>query len=68
MAAGRCISAVGNGWNATRVIPACVVTGEAAGTAAALMASSRGNNRVDLLQLQELLRQQGNYLFLSEIG
>ena len=34
--AGRCISADGEMWNQCRVIPACAVTGEAAGVAAAL--------------------------------
>lgn len=37
--AGRCVSADDGGWDLTRVIPTCAVTGEAAGTAAALTAS-----------------------------
>jgi hypothetical protein len=36
--AGRCISVGATGWDVTRAIPACAVTGEAAGTAAALAA------------------------------
>ncbi len=36
LAAGRCISVDNTAWNALRVIPPCVVTGEAAGTAASL--------------------------------
>ena len=36
IAAGRCISATDAMWDVTRVIPVCAVTGEAAGTAAAL--------------------------------
>jgi hypothetical protein len=36
--AGRCISVGATGWDITRAIPACAVTGEAAGTAAALAA------------------------------
>lgn len=35
-AAGRCVSVSDDMWDLTRVIPACAVTGEAAGTAAAL--------------------------------
>lgn len=34
--AGRCISSKGDMWDLTRVIPCCAVTGEAAGTAAAM--------------------------------
>lgn len=36
IAAGRCISVTDEMWDITRVIPACAVTGEAAGVAAAL--------------------------------
>lgn len=36
LAAGRCISAIGDAWEATRVIPVAALTGEVAGTAAAL--------------------------------
>ncbi len=36
LAAGRIISAEGEGWEITRVIPGCALTGEAAGVAAAL--------------------------------
>ncbi len=35
-AAGRCISVSENMWDVSRVIPCCAVTGEAAGTAAAI--------------------------------
>lgn len=38
LAAGRCISSEGDAWDVTRAIPACAVTGEAAGTAAAMQA------------------------------
>ena len=34
--AGRCISSTGDTWDITRVIPVCAVSGEAAGTAAAM--------------------------------
>lgn len=39
-AAGRCISADDGMWDISRVIPPCAVTGEAAGTAAALIAGA----------------------------
>ena len=41
LAAGRMVSAGGKGWEIMRFIPACVLTGQAAGTAAAL-AAQRG--------------------------
>jgi len=40
LAAGRCIDSAGDAWEVTRVIPAAVLTGQAAGTAAALCAES----------------------------
>ena len=40
--AGRCISADTSVWDATRAIPTCVLTGEAAGTAAALAVRDAG--------------------------
>ncbi len=40
IAAGRCISVDNTAWDVLRAIPPCVVTGEAAGTAAALAANS----------------------------
>ena len=39
LAAGRMVSAGGKGWEIMRFIPACVLTGQAAGTAAALAAA-----------------------------
>ena len=39
IAAGRCISAIGDAWEATRVIPVAAMTGEVAGTAAAMSAA-----------------------------
>ncbi len=41
-AAGRCSCADKSGWDLTRVIPTCAVTGEAAGTAAAWQAEDGG--------------------------
>lgn len=44
-AAGRCISSSGDAWEMTRVIPACAVSGEAAGKAAAFHAAGRVNGK-----------------------
>ncbi len=44
LVAGRIISATGEGWEITRVIPVCALTGEAAGKAAALV--SKENKKV----------------------
>lgn len=54
--AGRCVSATDNMWEISRVIPVCAVTGEAAGTAAAL-----GKNfaEVDVAALQTKLQANG---------
>ena len=43
LTAGRIISADGEGWEITRVIPACALTGEAAGVAAVLALGHGGN-------------------------
>lgn len=56
-AAGRCTSAKGLGWDLTRVIPSCAVTGQAAGTAAALCARTGRAPEADALQ--QRLRDQG---------
>ena len=53
LAAGRCISVDNTAWDALRAIPPCVVTGEAAGTAAAL-AARRTNGELQALSCQVL--------------
>ncbi len=63
-AAGRIISSDEEMWEVSRVIPACAVTGEAAGIGAALH-SQRG--QVDLQQLQDCLREQKQILHFREI-
>lgn len=40
-AAGRCISSAGEAWELTRVIPACAITGQAAGISASELVKSR---------------------------
>ena len=58
--AGRCISSAGQAWDVTRVIPTCSVTGEAAGTAAALAAKADSAFRdLSVPQLQAQLTKQG---------
>lgn len=59
--AGRCISAHTDVWDVTRVIPACAVTGEAAGTAAAQKARHYNGqgNELDIDRLRESLISRG---------
>ncbi|MDD4796831.1 MAG: FAD-dependent oxidoreductase [Eubacteriales bacterium] len=59
-AAGRCVSAEKSGWDLTRVIPTCAITGEAAGIAAALQAHS--GQRPAAAQLQRIIMEQGGLL------
>jgi len=59
-AAGRCVSVTRSGWDVVRAIPGCVVTGQAAGTAAALtIKAGVGVREVDYAALQESLADQG---------
>ena len=64
LTAGRCISAADDLWNATRVIPVCAVSGEAAGTAAALSCDFPS---LDIAVLQQKLRSQGVRVHLDEL-
>ena len=60
IACGRCASAVGRGWDVLRVIPPAVLTGQAAGTAAALALSCRVPVvEAPVRQLQQELAQTG---------
>lgn len=54
--AGRCISSDQTLWDVTRVIPVCSVTGEAAGTAAALCDDF---SKLDIKKLQNELVRKG---------
>jgi len=58
-AAGRCISSEGDAWDVTRVIPTCGATGQAAGTAAAMLALQGG---LDVSSLQSRLQKDGMIL------
>lgn len=60
LSAGRMISASGDGWEVTRVIPVCGLTGQAAGLAAS-MAAAGGESVAELnvSELQKKLRDNG---------
>lgn len=61
--AGRCISADHRAHHATKEIPPCMATGQAAGIAAAIACDRRGRAmEVDTKALQARLRQQGAIL------
>lgn len=58
-AAGRCIGSDGDAWDVTRVIPTCGATGQASGTAAAMLALE---GQLILSRLQMQLRKDGMIL------
>jgi hypothetical protein len=64
LAAGRDISVTDAMWDITRVIPACAVTGQAAGTAAAI-----GSNfaQLDIQKLQDKLTTQNVKLHITDV-
>ena len=63
IAAGRCISCASDLIDRVRLIPVCVVTGHAAGVAAALAAKAGVRPRdVPAADIQKVLREQGAYL------
>jgi hypothetical protein len=63
LAAGRCISVDHRTHHATKEIPACMVTGQAAGTAAALaVQTGNGPKAIDVAALQNALRLDGAIL------
>jgi hypothetical protein len=64
LAAGRCISVANSAWDALRSIPPCVVTGEAAGTAAALAVHNTGGDlgALGYSALRSQLVDQGVFL------
>ena len=60
LAAGRMVSASGRGWAIMRFIPACVLTGQAAGTAAAMAAANGCTlQELDVRELQKQLEKDG---------
>ena len=62
--AGRCVSTDDVLWDAMRVIPCCAVTGQAAGTAAAL---TDDFTALDVGALQSVLRERGVRLHIDEV-
>lgn len=62
--AGRCTSVDERLWDVMRVIPCCAVTGEAAGTAAAI---SDDFSRLDIKALQDILKKNGVALHVSDV-
>jgi ribulose 1,5-bisphosphate synthetase/thiazole synthase len=63
LAAGRCVAAQRRMADLVRLIPNCLVTGHAAGVAAAVAVKDRCRPRdVDVATVQKLLRAQGAYL------
>ena len=61
--AGRITSTDDAGWDLTRVIPACAVTGEAAGIAASMTDDFAA---LDVKLLQNKLREKGVLIHLDE--
>jgi hypothetical protein len=64
MAAGRCTSVTDDMWDIMRVIPCCAVTGQAAGTAAAM---TDDFTALDVAELQRVLQADGVVLHESEL-
>ncbi len=66
-AAGRVISAVGDAWDATRVIPVACLTGEAAARAAVLaMKEEKAARELDVCTLQGEMRKNKNRIHFSD--
>ena len=64
ISAGRIISADDEMWDVMRVIPACAVTGEAAGLAAAM---SSDFSEIDVSGLQAALKKNGVYIHIEDL-
>jgi hypothetical protein len=63
LTAGRCVSADRYLQGSIRVMPGCYITGQAAGTAAALALSANGDVRgFEVSKLQEKLTSIGAFL------
>jgi len=67
LAAGRCISSDPSAWDVTRAIPTCALTGEAAGTAAAMACAGYDGDAhaLPVAALQARLIERGNILDAS---
>lgn len=64
LVAGRCISTDSQSFGSVRVMPVCLVTGEAAGLAAALayQQSNSDVHNIDVQFLRKRLKEEGQYL------
>ncbi len=62
--AGRCISSNDAMWDITRVIPVCAVSGEAAGTAAAI---SNDFTKINISMFQDILVKNGVVLHTKDL-
>lgn len=62
--AGRCTSVNETLWDVMRVIPCCAVTGQAAGTAAAM---SNDFTALDIFKLQQQLQNNGVVLHITDL-
>lgn len=66
-AAGRIVSAGGRAWEIARFIPSCVLTGQAAGTAAALAIKAGCSLQdMDIAALQKNLAETGVMIHMTE--
>ena len=63
--AGRCTSVTQEMWDIMRVIPCCAITGQAAGTAAAM---TDNFTTLDVAALQEKLQKDGVILHEKDIS
>lgn len=70
VAAGRCVSSGDSTWDVMRAIPACAVTGQGAGTAAALLAEDNHASfaEIDVARLRQRLKQQKVIFSPRKIG
>ena len=62
--AGRCTSVPDSMWDIMRVIPCCAVTGQAAGTAAAICDDF---TKIDMAEYQNILKQNGVILHEQDL-
>ncbi len=62
LTAGRCISADREMQSSLRVMPCCMITGVAAGAAAALSVPAGDTRQIDIARLRNQLRQLGSFL------
>ena len=62
--AGRCTSVTDGMWDIMRVIPCCAVTGQAAGTAAAICDDF---TKINMVEYQNILKQNGVVLHEEDL-